>query len=85
MKSLYRLSLCCLFAYSACTRCRVRRSAVRLVSFRLRCKDEIGAANLLTPEGVLQSVQLVKQGKTLVIGVPVDKDFRRSATKLPLI
>jgi kynurenine formamidase len=37
--------------------------------------DEIGAANLITPELVLQSLQLVKQGKTLPLGVPVDKNF----------
>ncbi|OBS13658.1 polyketide cyclase [Elizabethkingia miricola] len=35
--------------------------------------DEIGAANLMTPELVLQSVKLVKKGKTLPLAVPVDK------------
>ncbi|OPB94700.1 cyclase family protein [Elizabethkingia ursingii] len=35
--------------------------------------DEIGAANLITPELVLQSVKLVKKGKTLPLAVPVDK------------
>ncbi|CAM3510536.1 cyclase family protein [Elizabethkingia occulta] len=37
--------------------------------------DEIGAANLMTPELVLQSVKLVKKGKTLPLAVPVDKDL----------
>lgn len=37
--------------------------------------DEIGAANLLTPQVVLQAVKLVKQGKTLPLAVPVDKNF----------
>ncbi|WP_407494183.1 cyclase family protein [Elizabethkingia anophelis] len=35
--------------------------------------DEIGAANLMTPDLVLQSVKLVKKGKTLPLAVPVDK------------
>ena len=35
--------------------------------------DEIGAANLMTPELVLQSGKLVKKGKTLPLAVPVDK------------
>lgn len=37
--------------------------------------DEIGAANLLTQEVVLQAIQLVKQGRTLPLAVPVDKNF----------
>ncbi len=37
--------------------------------------DEIGAANLLTPEVVLEAVKLVKQGVTLSLAVPVDKNF----------
>jgi kynurenine formamidase len=37
--------------------------------------DEIGAANLLTQEVVLQAMQLVKQGRTLPLAVPVDKNF----------
>lgn len=35
--------------------------------------DEIGAANLITPELVMQSIKLVKQGKTLPLAVPIDK------------
>lgn len=35
--------------------------------------DEIGAANLLTPEVVLQAMKLVKAGKTLPLAVPIDK------------
>ena len=35
--------------------------------------DEIGAANLLSPEVVMQAMQLVKKGKTLPLAVPVDK------------
>lgn len=35
--------------------------------------DEIGAANLITPEQVLKSLKLVKQGKTVPLAVPVDK------------
>ncbi|MDV2446013.1 polyketide cyclase [Elizabethkingia anophelis] len=35
--------------------------------------DEIGAANLMTLDLVLQSVKLVKKGKTLPLAVPVDK------------
>ncbi|MDM1362200.1 cyclase family protein [Myroides marinus] len=35
--------------------------------------DEIGAVNLLTPETVMQSLKLVKQGKTVALAVPIDK------------
>lgn len=35
--------------------------------------DEIGAANLLTPEVVMQAVKLVKTGKTYPLAVPIDK------------
>ncbi|TCC98844.1 cyclase family protein [Pedobacter hiemivivus] len=35
--------------------------------------DEIGAANLLTPEVVMQAVKLVKKGKSYPLAVPVDK------------
>ncbi|AWG28976.1 MULTISPECIES: cyclase family protein [Burkholderia] len=35
--------------------------------------DEIGAANLLTPDVVKQAVGLVKAGKTYPLAVPVDK------------
>ncbi|QBE67548.1 cyclase family protein [Pseudoduganella lutea] len=38
-------------------------------------KDEIGAANLLTPEIVKQAVGLVKTGKTYPLAVPVDKNL----------
>lgn len=37
--------------------------------------DEIGAANLLTPEVAMQAVQLVKTGKTYPLAVPVDKNL----------
>ncbi|MDR1693625.1 MAG: cyclase family protein [Lactobacillaceae bacterium] len=37
--------------------------------------DEIGAVNLITPEVVLQAMSLVKQGKTLALAVPIDKNF----------
>lgn len=37
--------------------------------------DEIGAVNLLTPDIVLQSIKLVKKGKTLSLAVPVDKNL----------
>lgn len=37
--------------------------------------DEIGAANLLTPQVILDAVKLVKQGKALSLAVPLDKDF----------
>ncbi len=37
--------------------------------------DEIGAANLMTPELVMQSIKLVKQGKTLSLAVPIDKNL----------
>ncbi|MEJ8325601.1 cyclase family protein [Kosakonia sacchari] len=37
--------------------------------------DEIGAANLLTPEEVLQAVHLVKQGVVVPLAVPIDKNF----------
>lgn len=36
-------------------------------------KDEIGAANLLTPDVVKQAVGLVRTGKTYLLAVPVDK------------
>ncbi len=38
-------------------------------------QDEIGAANLLTSEVVKQAVGLVKQGKTLALAVPIDKNL----------
>ncbi|MBB2148016.1 cyclase family protein [Pedobacter sp. LMG 31462] len=38
-------------------------------------KDEIGTANLLSPELVLQAVKLVKTGKTYPLAVPVDKNL----------
>lgn len=37
--------------------------------------DEIGAANLLTPQVILDAVKLVKQGKAISLAVPLDKDF----------
>ncbi|AQQ36357.1 cyclase family protein [Burkholderia cenocepacia] len=37
--------------------------------------DEIGAANLLTPDVVKQAVGLVKAGKTYPLAVPVDKNL----------
>ena len=48
-------------------------------------KDEIGAANLLTPEVVRQAATLVKTGKTYPLAVPVSKDlpaFRHRSFKL---
>ena len=47
--------------------------------------DEIGAANLLTPEVVMQAVGLVKTGKTYPLAVPVDKNlpaFRHRSFRL---
>ncbi|HBK46681.1 MAG TPA: polyketide cyclase [Xanthomonadaceae bacterium] len=35
--------------------------------------DQIGAANLLTPDVVMQAVGLVKAGKTYPLAVPIDK------------
>lgn len=37
--------------------------------------DEIGAANLISPELVLQSLKLVKKGKTVPLAVPVNKQL----------
>lgn len=37
--------------------------------------DEIGAANLLTPDVVKQAVKLVSTGKTYALAVPVDKNL----------
>lgn len=37
--------------------------------------DETGAANLLTPEGVLQAIRLVKQGVVVPLSIAVDKNF----------
>ncbi|CAM3656607.1 cyclase family protein [Sphingobacterium prati] len=37
--------------------------------------DEIGAANLITPELVMQSIKLVKQGKSIPLAVPIDKNL----------
>ncbi|MCE5981743.1 cyclase family protein [Pseudomonas sp. LF19] len=37
--------------------------------------DEIGAANLLTPEVVKNAIGLVTTGKTYALGVPVSKDL----------
>ncbi|WP_260392018.1 MULTISPECIES: hypothetical protein [Empedobacter] len=36
-------------------------------------ETKIGAANLITPELVMQSIKLVKQGKTLSLAIPIDK------------
>ncbi|MGO4303459.1 cyclase family protein [Cupriavidus sp. RAF12] len=47
--------------------------------------DEIGAANLLTPDVVKHAVTLVKTGKTYPLAVPVDKDlpaFRHRSFRL---
>lgn len=47
--------------------------------------DEIGAANLLTPDIVREAVKLVKTGKTYPLAVPVNKDlpaFRHRSFKL---
>ncbi|QQE91214.1 cyclase family protein (plasmid) [Azotobacter chroococcum] len=47
--------------------------------------DEIGAANLLTPDVVGEAVKLVKTGKTYPLAVPVNKDlpaFRHRSFKL---
>jgi len=44
-------------------------------------QDEIGAANLLTPEVVKQALGLVKQGKTLALAVPMIKTYRLSDTE----
>lgn len=38
-------------------------------------KDEIGAANLLTPEVIKQALPLVKQGKSLSLAVPINKNL----------
>jgi kynurenine formamidase len=38
-------------------------------------KDEIGAANLLTPEVIKQAVELVKVGRTYPLAVPIDKNL----------
>lgn len=37
--------------------------------------DEIGAANLLTPDIILSAVGLVKTGKTYPLAVPIDKNL----------
>lgn len=37
--------------------------------------DEIGAANLLTPEVALEAAKLVKTGKTYPLAVPIDKSL----------
>jgi kynurenine formamidase len=47
--------------------------------------DEIGAANLLTPDIILNATKLVKAGKTYPLAVPVNKDlpaFRHRSFKL---
>lgn len=86
MKSLYRLSL--LLPLLAAVPAHAAESAAQSSDWYpsvYGAKDEIGAANLLTPEVVLQSVQLVKQGKTLPLAVPVDKDspaFRHRSFRL---
>ena len=36
--------------------------------------DEIGAANLLSPEKVLEAAELITEGKTYALGVPVGRD-----------
>ncbi|MGE3906824.1 MAG: cyclase family protein, partial [Reyranellaceae bacterium] len=35
-------------------------------------KDELGAANLVTPERVLAATKLVKQGKSQPLGIVID-------------
>ncbi|WP_434031160.1 cyclase family protein [[Pseudomonas] boreopolis] len=52
---------------------------------RYGADDQIGAANLLTPEVVKQAVGLVKTGKTYPLAVPVDKHlpaFRHRSFRL---
>ncbi len=52
---------------------------------RFGAEDEIGAANLVTPERVLKAVRLVKTGRSYPLAVPVGKDlpaFRHRSFKL---
>ncbi|MBB3103219.1 cyclase family protein [Azomonas macrocytogenes] len=42
---------------------------------RYGAADEIGAANLLTPELVLNAAKLVKTGKTYALGIEINKDL----------
>lgn len=52
---------------------------------RYGADDEIGAANLLTPEVVLKAASLVKVGKTYPLGIAIHKDlpaFRHRSFKL---
>ena len=44
-------------------------------------QDELGAANLLTPQRALAAAQLVRTGKTYSLGVPVSASFPTSATR----
>jgi kynurenine formamidase len=37
-------------------------------------QDEIGAANLLTPQKVLEAIRLVREGKTYRLGIVVDRN-----------
>jgi kynurenine formamidase len=52
---------------------------------RFGAEDEIGAANLITPERVLKAAALIKTGRTYPLAVPVSKDlpaFRHRSFKL---
>ncbi|QJD89234.1 cyclase family protein [Duganella dendranthematis] len=52
---------------------------------RFGAADEIGAANLITPERVLKAAALIKTGRTYPLAVPVSKDlpaFRHRSFKL---
>ncbi len=52
---------------------------------RFGAEDEIGAANLITPERVLKAATLIKTGRTYPLAVPVSKDlpaFRHRSFKL---
>ncbi|EEF24643.1 conserved hypothetical protein [Ricinus communis] len=52
---------------------------------RFGAEDEIGAANLITPERVLKAAALIRTGRTYPLAVPVSKDlpaFRHRSFKL---
>lgn len=66
MKLMLTVALCCGVATSV--------MADDWIKSKWGPDDEIGAANLITPESVLAASKLIKTGKTYNLGIVVDKD-----------
>lgn len=83
-KTLAKLALSALLPFAAAQAAHAAQAADWYPSV-YGPNDEIGAANLLTPDVIKQAVGLVKAGKTYPLAVPVDKNlpaFRHRSFRL---